>query len=51
VGLFTGDYTKEEPSNTVEDLKVKDTLDVSLKGVVQGDKVGNFKVVTAEPAR
>jgi hypothetical protein len=51
VGLFTGDYTKEETSNTVEDLKVKDTLDVSLKGVVQGDKVGNFKVVTAEPAR
>jgi PIN domain len=51
VGLFTGDYTKEEPSNTVENLKVKDTLAVSLKGIVMGDKIGNFKVVNAEPAR
>jgi hypothetical protein len=51
VGLFTGDYTKEEPSNAVENLKVKDTLAVSLKGIVMGDKIGNFTVVNAEPAR
>jgi hypothetical protein len=36
---------------TVENLKVRDTLTVSLKGIVIGDKIGNFKVLNAEPVQ
>ena len=50
-GLITGDYTQDESAKTIESLKVKDTLAVSLKGTVLGDKIGDFKVVSVEPAR
>jgi hypothetical protein len=50
-GLFTGNYADEEPSKVIENLRVTDTLAVSLKGTVLGDKIGNFKLISAEPAR
>jgi hypothetical protein len=50
-GLFTGNYAYEEPSKVIENLRVTDTLAVSLKGTVLGDKIGNFKLISAEPAR
>lgn len=50
-GLFTGNYTDEEPSKMIENLKVTDTLAISLKGTVLDDKIGDFKVISVEPPR
>jgi hypothetical protein len=51
LGLFTGDYGQEEQSKTVEALTVTDTLSVSIKGTVLGDKIGDFTVMSVEPTR
>lgn len=50
-GLITGDYSQDEQSKTIENITVKDSLSVSLKGTVLGDQIGDFKVVSIEPAR
>jgi hypothetical protein len=48
---MSGDYTVDESARTVEILRAKDILSVSLKGKVSGGIVGDFRVVSAEARR
>jgi hypothetical protein len=50
IGLFGGEW-KEDAAKVVESLTVHDTLEVSIRGTVAGDKIGNFKVIGVEASR
>lgn len=43
-GLLTGNYTPVEQPKPVETITVRNSLSVSLKGTVQKQGIGNFKL-------
>jgi hypothetical protein len=47
-GFITGDYTVDESARVIENLTVKDTLSVSLKGMILGGIITDFQVISVE---